>query len=245
MSDNPSQGGLPASLQSDHPPLAVRIMLVAEVFFFVGVMTTYLCVLLPSNNTIRWFDPVFYVFALAFPIGMNILHGDWLPDSGIRLDNIKPSAIEVGLATAAMAAGLMIVGWAVDGWHWRDWDHLSSRIGRYAAWGPIQQYMLQAFGLRRFKQARLSDNMAVVAAAGVFGFLHAPNWPLVGITFGAGLVWCRLFLRHPNLLTIGLAHGILAILIYYVLPEAWLHRLAVGGMYWEAVAKYAQRVAGG
>lgn len=225
-----------AVLRRKDPPRAIRALLVAEVLLFVGGMMTYLWLRLGMDLDVQWYDPVVYALAGAFPIGMNLLHGDRPADSGIRLDNLKDSAKEVAIATAIMAGLALLTGWLSDGFHWKSWGHFGSRVGRYALWGPIQQYMLQAFGLRRFRQAQLPPVAAVVLAAGVFGFLHAPNWPLVALTTASGFVWCTLFLRRPNLLTLGLAHGLLAVLVYYVLPADWLHNLAVGGVYVRGMA---------
>jgi len=39
----------------------------------------------------------------------------------------------------------------------------------------------------------------------------------VGLTFAAGLGWSFLFARSPNVLSLGLSHGILAALVYPIL----------------------------
>lgn len=272
--------GIWKALRMDRPPLGVRILLVGEVLFFVGVMTAYLYLLLPANQgpkpivlppaqvatrpvtdgsdgnppimtpaewkehkhrdtNIRWFDPIFYVFALAFPIGMNLLHGDRPKDSGLRLDNLAPAARDTLLVTLLLAGGLVLAGLCLDSLHWRSWRNFWSRLGRYLLWGPLQQYMLQAFALRRLRQAQLPTPLAVVVAATAFGLLHAPNWLLVGLTTGAGLAWCTLFLRRPNLIPLGLAHAALAMMVYYTLPEQWHRNLAVGGMYLRELARAA------
>ena len=43
------------------------------------------------------------------------------------------------------------------------------------------------------------------------------NAPLTGLTFVGGLVWSALFVRHPNVLALGISHGILATLAYPLL----------------------------
>jgi membrane protease YdiL (CAAX protease family) len=200
-------------------------------------MTTYLWLRFLWHKGFLWFDPLVYGFLGVFPIAMNLLHGDRPPDSGLRVDNLTSSAKEVGLATGAMAAAAVLTGLVVGGWHWKSWGHLLSRVARYAGWGLVQQYFLQAFALRRLRQALVPTPAAVIAAATVFGLLHAPNWPLVALTSAAGVVWCALFVRRPNLITLAVAHGALAVLIYYVLPEHWLHKLAVGGIYLREIGR--------
>jgi hypothetical protein len=53
------------------------------------------------------------------------------------------------------------------------------------------------------------------------------------------MTWCILFLRHPNLLTVGLSHGLLALMTYYVLPMSWHAGMGIGGMYLKRVAGMA------
>jgi len=218
-------------LASPRPPTWVRVVLILEVVAYVAAMTWYLCVGLRVKAGVRPMDVFFYAFAAAVPIGLNILHGDWLADSGIRLDNIAPAARDAAVATVIMGALVVAVGAVWDGFHWKGWLHLLERTGRYLGWGPLQQYLLQSFGLRRLRQAGLPAWVAVVSAAGLFGIMHAPNWTLVAISTGAGFVWCAMFLRRPNILTLGIAHGVLAVLLRYAWSDAWTGRLAVGGVY--------------
>ncbi len=206
------------------------MLLIVEVVFYVSAVSSYAFFALPTK-TVAWYDVAFFIFAAAFPIAMNLLHGDRPADSGLRLDNLGVSAREVALATAAMAAGIVLVGLLTDGFHWTNWKHFRSRAVVYLLWGPLQQYLLQAFALRRLRQASLPAPLAVVAAAGLFALVHAPNWPLVALAAGGGVVWCVLFLRHANLITLGLAHAAMAILLYHAFPESWLHRLTIGGEY--------------
>jgi hypothetical protein len=223
------------ALQADRPAPRVRCLLVAEVLLFLGVMAVYMNVGLPSGDPIRVVDVAAYVFAGAFPIAMNLLHGDRPADSGLRVDNLLGSLKEVGAATAAMAAGVLIVAAAVRGFHWDTPGDVALHFGGYLGWGLVQQYWMQAFALRRFRQAGVPRKAVVPLAAALFGLVHAPNWPLVALTGGAALAWCSLFVRKPNLFTLALSHAVLAVLVRYSLPDAWLHRLAVGGMYVQKV----------
>jgi hypothetical protein len=212
-----------------HPPPAWRAVLVAEVVAYVAALAAYAWVALPIVGPVGWRHVLFLVAAGAFPIAANLLHGDRPPDSGLRVDNLTRSAAQTAAVTAVMAAGVAVVGLAAGGWHWVSWRRLADKTVVYLVWGPVQQYLLQAFALRRLCQAGLSGWGAGVLAAGLFALLHAPNWVLAGVAFGAGIVWTRLFLRHPNLLTLGLAHGLLGVLLYHAWPRSWLHDLAIGG----------------
>ncbi len=212
-------------------------MLLAEVVGFLAVGIGFLNWRSPTDHGVHWYDIVFGLFFLGFPIAMNLLHGDRPVDSGIRKDTLRRSATETAIATALMAGGLFGVGAMAGGIHWLPADDLAEMAGLYVIWGLVQQYLLQAFCLRRLQQAGLGDTVACFAAAVLFGLFHAPNWPLVALTSGAGVVWCRLFLRHPNLLPLGLAHALLAVLTYQLLPVEWTQKLAIGAMYVHRVSR--------
>ena len=52
------------------------------------------------------------------------------------------------------------------------------------------------------------------------------------MTLVGGYVWCRLFHRQPNLFTLAISHGWLAVLVRYSWPAEWLHNLRIGPGYW-------------
>jgi len=204
-------------------------MLLTEVFAYLGIFFAYVWFALPMAGPVRWYHAAFVLFAVGFPVGMNLLHGDRPRDSGLRVDNLAAAAREVGAAALVMGLGVAAVGLAVGGFH-RGAGH-ADKYALYLLWGPFQQYVLQAFVVRRFRQAGLGGWTAVSLAAILFGLCHAPNWVLMVLTTAAGVVWGRLFLRRPNLIPIGLSHGLLAILLYHAWPEDWTQHLTIGGEY--------------
>ena len=68
----------------------------------------------------------------------------------------------------------------------------------------------------------------------MFGLLHLPNLPLLAATTAGGLVWCRLYARPPNLITLAFAQGWLATLSLVALAPEWEHGLRIGPGYWSA-----------
>jgi hypothetical protein len=232
--DGPGLAG--ALRRHENQPAWLRGLLVAEVVMFCGVMSLYLFSMVVSDG-IAWYDVVMWVVAFLWPIGLNLLHGDLPADSGIRLDNIAEASLRAGVVTVLMAAGVLVTGLLVGSLQWPGAGEVLERVAPYLGWGLLQQYWLQAFALRRFRQAGIPVVWAVVAASGVFALVHAPNWMLVGLTFGSGLVWCGVFLRTPSLLPLAVSHAVLAVLTYYSLPEVWHQRLTVGGIYIRQVAK--------
>ncbi len=217
-------------------PWFVRILLIAEVLLWVGVFIAYALYALPTRDVIHWYNIAFVAFAVGFPIGMNLLHGDRPRDSGMRVDNLLAAARETGVFTLAAGVAIVVVGLIFGGPFWSDWSKYSwprfgDKVLTYLAWGPFQQYVLQAFAIRRFRQAGIPDAAAVLGGAALFALAHCPNWPLVGLTFGAGVIWGRLFLRNPNLWVVGLSHGILAVLLAHAWPREWLNYMTIGGLY--------------
>lgn len=187
-----------------------------EVLLYVGFFYGYVWFALPAKPAgMGWWRIALAVLLGAAPIALNLLHGDRAAGSGLRLDNIRASARLVVPVTIVMAAGVVAMGFVLHGWEWVSWKRLADRGGGYLVWGLLQQYLLQSFAMRRFMQARVWPILAVLAAATLFGFIHAPNWWLVGATTLAGAVWCGIFLRVPNILTLGLAHALLGVLLYH------------------------------
>ncbi len=66
----------------------------------------------------------------------------------------------------------------------------------------------------------------------LFASLHYPNMALVLVTLVGGYAWCRLFERHPNLITLAVSHGWLAVLLRAFWPAEWLHNLRIGPGFW-------------
>lgn len=102
---------------------------------------------------------------------------------------------------------------------------------RYLGWALLQQFMLQVVVARRLQVAG-NREAATLATATLFALLHAPNTPLMLLTFAGGLLWTAWFLRRRALLPVALAHAAAALLIGgLVAPDAWLRSLEVGARY--------------
>jgi hypothetical protein len=212
----------------------LRAVLILEpILYSVGAMV-YFC-LRPPDIQPLWIDTLFAIYLVGLPIGLNLLHGDVPSDSGIRADNLKRAFVHTGVATALMASGLVTTSLIIDGFHWYGWGRFLEKIGMYVPWGLTQQYIVQAFAVVRLRHARLHPVAVVILASACFSIVHTPNIALMLLTFGAGLVWCSIFLQIPNLLALGLSHAVLATLTYFLLPESWMFRNRIGAQYIEKV----------
>jgi hypothetical protein len=97
----------------------------------------------------------------------------------------------------------------------------------YPAWGLIQQFLTNALIAGNLK-GRLPAAAVIPLTALLFSAVHAPDLPLMGLTFLAGLAWVGIYLRHPNLWPLGIWHGVLGSVAYWALlgRQPWLELLA-------------------
>lgn len=224
-----------AALRSAQPTPNVRVLLVLETFVYVTALTLYVYLALPSGGE-RTVQIFFVPVAAAFPFLMNLIHNESRKQSGLRLDNVRESAREVAPVLLAAVTVVAVVGTIAGTWEAPDVRRFTKKFFLYLAWGPFQQYVLCAFIYNRLRQALYTDHVTAFCAAALFALVHTPNWTLVGVTLVFGFISCQLFRRHPNILTLGLAHGVLAIVIYYAWPPEWHHGMTIGGVYLHRMA---------
>jgi len=229
---------IPDSFRSPHPPRAVRAMLLLEVAGFVAVVMGIVWLHPARGEALQWYNVVLWALAGVVAVGGNLLHGDRLRDSGLRVDNLGVSAREACIVTGLLAAAVA-VGAIVGGrWHIEPWPRLAARSGEILAVAVVQQYVLQAFMLRRLRQGGLTPLWAVIVASVLFGAVHTPNHVLVAVTTLGAIAWCTLFLRHANLLVLSASHALLSLWLYYAWPKAWHLGLAIGPKALERMARY-------
>ncbi|MHC5051225.1 MAG: hypothetical protein ACYTGK_11525 [Planctomycetota bacterium] len=207
-----------AALRSSQPTPNIRLLLLAEAVLYVAALTAYVYLALPSGED-RTLQFLFVPLLVAFPFVMNLIHNESRKQSGLRLDNLRASAREVALVLLAAVTVVGVVGLIAGTWQAPDARRFFKKLFLYAAWGPFQQYVLCAFIYNRLRQALYTDNGAAFCAAALFGLVH-----------------CHLFRRHANILTLGLAHAVLAIVIYYAWPPEWHHGMTIGGIYLHRMA---------
>jgi membrane protease YdiL (CAAX protease family) len=105
-------------------------------------------------------------------------------------------------------------------------------VAVYPLWGLAQQFVLQSLVTRNLRDLIPRRSSRVAAAATLFALAHTPNGPLMALTFLAGLGMTWVFERRRNLWAIGIVHGILGALAYYLVlghdPGAELLNLTRG-----------------
>ena len=196
---------------------------------FVALALAYAWLIRPAGND--WLKIPILAVIVLIPFLSNYLHGDRLRHLGLRVDNLPSSLREVGIATAVGAVAVVSIGLLVGSEPAFGRRTLNSLLV-YPGWGLIQQYAMQSFTYRRVREATGRPRAAAAVSAVAFASLHYPNLALAGTTLVGGYVWCRLFERHPNLFTLAISHGWLAVLLRASWPNVWLHNLRIGPEYW-------------
>ncbi len=196
---------------------------------FVALTLAYIWVIRPTGND--WLKiPVFTIIVLI-PFTSNFFHRDRLRELGLRLDNLWASGVQVGLATLIGAIAVVGVGMLTGAGP--DFPRGVARsFLLYPLWGLAQQYAMQSFTYRRIREGSGRPVLAAAITATLFASAHWPNPALALMTLVGGYVWCRLFEGQPNLITLALSHGWLAVLLRYSWPAEWLHNLRIGPDYW-------------
>ncbi len=203
-------------------PLIESVFLLSYIFVFIWIVH-------PLQNLLLTFFVV--IFAIAFTVVSHLIHNDSLKSIGIRTDNIPDSLKEVGTFTLISAAILIAGGIGLKGMHID--DRLFILPFGYFVWAFFQQYFFQSFFNNRLKDAFGDVRWTVLLNAFIFGSVHWPNLFLSVVTFVAGIFWSFSFRKNPNLVTISISHGILAVMLLYLLPESVTHRLYIGPYYYQ------------
>jgi len=170
---------------------------------------------------------------LGFILVSNFLiHRDAPSALGLRWDNLKPSLREVAPVTLALALTLVGTGWTLGTLRPVKSETLSS-LPWLVGWGFLQQYALHAFVLTRLCGTFGRPVAAAAVAAAIFALHHLPNPLLTVATLLAGLVWCSLFQRQPNLFTLTVSHLALSLALSHSLPPEWTGGMRVGPGYFD------------
>ena len=137
--------------------------------------------------------------------------------------------LAVTLAVSVVLCGVILgIGAAIGTLHDR-----RDFLGNYAPlilWGGAQQWVLQTVVLREAQRAS-SRRAGIFIAALLFGAIHLPNPFLTLVTAAAGLIWCRLYDRYPNIIPLALSHALGTMAILYAFDTGITGRLRIGAAF--------------
>ena len=169
--------------------------------------------------------------AVCFMLVSHRARGETLRDVGWRLDNFLEAARLLGPVMLAVTCALVAAGWYNATLDFRRWEGGQSILGSPALsllWGPLQQYALQGFINRRAQIVFGRGGASVLLTALLFALFHLPNPWLMLATFAGGLLWAWVYQSAPNLLAVGLSHGLMTWVLVSSVPPSALHNLRVG-----------------
>ena len=109
-------------------------------------------------------------------------------------------------------------------------DRFWARLSLLPIWALLQQYVMLGFTYRRLRQF-LHANQTIIITAGLFALVHAPNYPLMILTFLGGLIWSFVYERAPNLFAASISHMLLSATVLIAIPEWILPSMTVGYRY--------------
>ena len=135
-----------------------------------------------------------------------------LRELGLTREHLGPAFREASLVAVVSLGAMAAVG-AARGSLRVDASVLPLLV-LYPAWGLTQQTLVQGMLTRNLDAAGLPAVAVVPMAAATFGSVHVPNWPLVGATTALGTAFSATYLRHRNVLPLGLYHGVLGAAFY-------------------------------
>ena len=151
-------------------------------------------------------------------------HREW----GFAWRALWPGLIRSLAVTFVLCLVILAIGAAIGTLHDRR-DFLGS-LAPLIPWGGGQQWVLQTVVLREAQRAT-SRRTGIVVTALLFGAVHLPNPFLSSVTAGAGLLWCWLYDRYPNIIPLALSHALGTLAVRYAFDDGITGRLRIGAGY--------------
>lgn len=176
---------------------------------------------------LRFTHPRSWIPLLGLVVLSHIARRERAPALGFRVKHLGDCVRRLGPALIALAlvmctAGLLLGTIRPIGFEPAAWS-----LALYLPWGLLQQYLLNAYFLKRF-DTLLSPRAAGITTAALFSAVHSPNWFLMLVTPVAGYGAIQVYRRYANLYFLGVAHAIIGFLLFLVVPDSVSHHLNIG-----------------
>jgi membrane protease YdiL (CAAX protease family) len=215
--------------------LSLRVVTLLEVASVVFTVLITAWVITPLRLGNWWLESLPGLFALLLMFNSHRLRGETPRQLGFTLEHFgRACRLLIGPMLAALVL-VLLIGRALGSLHFT--VHLPASFAGRSAWGLVQQYALQAFIFRRLRSALANESevetqpswrLPVIITALIFALVHAPNLPLMLLTFASALLWTWVYSRAPNLLALALSHGLLSAVAAVSLPDWMLRGMIVG-----------------
>lgn len=197
----------------------------AEIVAMSGLLLSYIW---GWGSTFKGDFTLCLILYLGVGLAAHVRAGESPADLGLRLDNLGSASRDALLATIPIGLILLGTGALLGSLDFPPLARWPSTLRDGIAWGAIQQYGLLCVFYRRFGELLPGRRGPILAASAVFGLLHLPNPFLTVATFSAGALSCWLYRRTPNLIVLGIMHGIVSFMIVETLPTVITMGMRVG-----------------
>lgn len=208
--------------------LSLRAIAALEVASVISSVLLIAWVLNPLQLRQRWLEGIPAILALLMVIYSHWLHGETLAALGFTMNHFGRALRRLLLPMFFATALLLGLGYFAHSLNFGPRFWLSLAV--LPLWGLTQQYILQGFIYRRLQLilGTTKTTATIFLAAFLFALVHAPNLPLMLLTFIGGLVWTWVYARAPNLFALGLSHAIMSALAMSALPAWFLQSMSIG-----------------
>jgi membrane protease YdiL (CAAX protease family) len=197
----------------------------AEIVAMAGLLISYIW---GWGSTFKGDFTLCVILYLGIGLAAHIRAGESLADLGLRLDTLGAAARDALLALIPIGLLLLGAGTLLGSLDFPALARWPRILLDGIAWGAIQQYGLLCIFYRRFGELLPGRRGPLLAASAVFSLLHLAYPFLTIATFGAGALSCWLYRRAPNLIVLGVLHGIIAFMIVEALPDVITMGMRVG-----------------
>jgi membrane protease YdiL (CAAX protease family) len=191
-----------------------------EPFLMFGLIIAYIW-------KIRAIYPNFWIVIPALMFLSHILHRETPRALGFELRGLANDLRRLAPLVALIAVAMLSAGALFHTFRPIGFGGILLALLPYLPWGLAQQYVLNGYFLNRL-DALLAPSAAGVVAALLFSAAHAPNPFLMAVTLPLG--WCAtlLYRRTRNLYLLGIAHAVIGLLLFLVVPDSVSHHMRVG-----------------
>jgi len=198
----------------------MRKLALLEPLLLFGLIMAYIWKL-------RFVHPASWIAIPAVMIFSHLLRRESSRALGFQLRNLADTLYKLGPMLILIAILLLSAGMVLGTIRRIGFADVLLALAAYLPWGLGQEYALNGYFLKRF-DAALSRRAASFLAAVLFCVVHAPNLFLMAITLPLG--WCatQLYRRTCNLYLLGMAHAMVGLLLFLVVPDSISHHLRVG-----------------
>src|SRR5678815_903130 len=179
------------------------------------LLAVWVIVPLYPSNRFMMIPPA--IAAIAIVVYSMRVRGESVRDVGVSNASFMPALrlLIIPLVVAVVVFGGISLTTNTFRWETLQWYKLIT----LPAWGILQQFVLQGFVYRRIRSLVENPNHAIGLTAILFSLVHLPNFPLMILTLAAGLVWTWVYSKAPNIIAIGISHGLMSLLIMSTMPK--------------------------